>query len=669
VRLLSDFRGSVLGRRVLDVGTLFVLSALVGIIAGLGAAAFHYLLQLSSHLFMDSLAGYRPPGPLGEAPLFHATARPFSRWVLLALPALGGLLSGVIVYWLAPEAEGHGTDAAIDAYHRRNGAIRTRVPFVKTIASAITMGTGGSAGREGPIAQIGAGLGSSLAVWLGLSVRQRRILMAAGLGAGIGAIFRAPLAGALFSAEVLYGEMDLEYEVIAPGILSSIVAYSTFGLIFGWQPLFKTPSFVFDNPLQLGLYLVLALVVALGGRIYAQVFYGVRDMFRGLRLPNWTKPAIGGVVVGLIGLIVPDALSTGFGAVQGAFRGEQAAALLFLIAGAKILTTAFTVGSGGSGGVFGPAVVIGGSLGGAVGQLFHRVAPALVPEPGAFAMVGMAGFFAAAAHVPISTVIMVSELTGNYQLLVPSMFVCMLGFLLVRQHSIYEKQLPSRADSPGHQREMMHTVLTRLRVDDVLALRKGRTVPPVGEATPLPVVLDTLAESGVSCLPVTSAAGELVGIITLEAAKYALGRAASLGQIVIAKDVALPPVTIRRGESVYAALRAMSKTGRDELLVVGKDGEPRATAVLTTGDLHAIYDELLDEVETSEPAATGLRAAIGRWRQRHAEAEAGANGYASGEEDANGTATDEAEDASEPPSAPLPEQGPDSRGRPGRGRG
>lgn len=602
----------VLRRRVLDVGTLFLLCALVGVIAGLGAAAFHYLLQLAKHLFMDGLAGYRPAGPLGEAPIFPETARPLSRWILLVLPAAGGLVSGIIVHLLAPEAEGHGTDAAIEAYHHRDGYIRTRVPFVKTIASAITMGTGGSAGREGPIAQIGAGLGSALARWLGLSVRQRRILMAAGLGAGIGAIFRAPLAGALFAAEVLYREMDLEYEVIGPAILSSIIAFSTFGSIFGWSPLFQTPDFRFQSPLELGPYLLLALVAALGGRLYPQVFYGVRDLFRGLKVPRWLTPALGGLVVGGIGLFVPDALSTGFGVVQKAFLGRETAGVLFAVALAKMLTTAFTVGSGGSGGVFGPAVVIGGSLGGAVGIVFHDLWPTLVPHPGAFAMVGMAGFFASAAHVPISTVIMVSELTGNYRLLVPSMFVCLLGFLLVRQHTIYEKQLPARASSPAHQRSILRAMLERTRVADVLALRPSPPPEPVREDAPLAAVLDRFARSGHECLPVVNAGGTLVGAIPFQSVRHVLGSRAALAPLVVAKDLASAPVTVGPEQSLYEALREMGSHDQSDLLVVEeRDSERRVVGVLAGSDVNAIYDSQLADIGTEE-RRTGLHGLLAR---------------------------------------------------------
>ncbi len=602
-------------RHFVDFGTLLILCAAVGVIAGLGAAGFHYLLAFTKHLCLDGLAGYRPSGPGGESLLFAESARPLSRWILFFLPALGGLVSGIIVFTLAPEAEGHGTDAAIDAYHFHDGKIRARVPFVKTIASAITMGTGGLAGREGPIAQIGAGLGSNIAGWLGLSVRQRRTLMVAGMGAGIGAIFRAPLAGALFAAEVLYRDMDLEPEVVAPAILSSIVAYSTFGSIFGWQALFVTPSFRFRTPMELGPYLVLGLVVALGGRAYPQVFYGTRGWFRKLGIPNWAKPALGGLLVGAVGLFVPDALSTGFGVVQQAFQGQGTVLTLLAVAAAKMLTTSLTVASGGSGGVFGPAVVIGGALGGAVGLVFHGWQPVLVPDPGAFAMVGMAGFFAAAAHVPISTVIMVSEMTGNYNLLVPSMFVCMMGVLLVRRHTIYEKQLPARSSSPAQQRQIIRTLLERTKVKDILALRPSEPPIPVSERTQLPGVLERFASGGETCLPVVGQDGALVGVISFHSVQQALSSRAALANLIVARDLATPAVTVTLDQSLYSALGKMSHSDGQDLLVLDEeDPNQKVVAILTSGDINAIYDEQLLNPPKPEPTA-GLPViqALKRW--------------------------------------------------------
>jgi CIC family chloride channel protein len=284
---------------------------LIGLVAGCGAILFHFMTQAGVRFFLDGLAGYRPPAPAGEQHLFTPSAVAFNRWVLLFLPSLGGLLSGWLVYRFAPEAEGHGTDAAIDAYHRKGGMIRGRVPVVKTIASTLTLTTGGSGGREGPIAQIGAGFGSFLARRLRLSERERRIMLAAGVAAGVGSIFRAPLAGALFAAEVLYRDPDLEPEVIIPAGIASVVAYCVFCLVFGWGALFQSPDFVFRDPLELGPYLALALALSAMGWLYVTAFYGVVNAFQAWNFPRMLKPAVGGLATGLIGFFLPQTLAFG----------------------------------------------------------------------------------------------------------------------------------------------------------------------------------------------------------------------------------------------------------------------------------------------------------------------------------------------------------------------
>ena len=595
-----------------QIGRLFAICALVGVVAGLGAAGFYTLLELAKRYLLDGIAGYRPAGAAGEALLFPHSTQEFSRWLLFLLPAAGGLVSGLLVFYFAPEAEGHGTDAAIDAYHHKEGKIRARVPLIKSVASALTIGSGGSAGSEGLISQIGAGFGSLLADLLKLSVRDRRILLAAGMGAGIGAIFRTPLAGALFAAEVLYREMELEFEVIAPSILSSVVAYSVFALFFGWEPLFSTPDFTFRDPRELAPYFVLAVVVALGARIFVHVFYGFRDAFARLKIPKALKPALGGLLVGTLGLYLPEALVTSYGVVQDAFLGNATVGMLVVFAAAKMLATTFTVSSGGSGGVFGPAVVLGGALGGAVGLLLHGWVPELVSAPGSFAMVGMAGFFAAAANTPITAVIMVSEMTGNYQLLVPTMWVCMIAFLLVRDCTLYEKQIERRADSPTHLREMLRSVLERVHVVDALLLRPPSPLTPIPESTHLHEVLERFSDTTLPCLPVVNAQGRLVGTINLEAVQQTLG-ATRLDSIVVAKDLAVPALTVDKNNTLFAALRAMAEENRKELLVV--DGNGKVVDVFTQADVNAVYERhIIDSVpEGDQPFA---RSVFQRWFDR-----------------------------------------------------
>ena len=572
------------------LGRILLLCGLVGIVAGLGAIGFVWILDFTKHYALGVVAGYYPPGPGGEEPLFAETATQLRRWVLFIIPAVGGLLSGLIVYTFAPEAEGHGTDAAITAYHFKRGEVRARVPLIKAISSAITLGTGGSGGREGPIAQIGAGFGSVLGKVLNLSAYERRILMALGMAAGIGAIFHAPLAGALFAAEVLYREMDMEYELIVPAIISSVIAYAIFATRFGWSPLFETPEFVFQNPAQLFPYFILALVVAGCGAVFIQIFYGVRDLFLKIPVPNFIKPAIGGLIVGVIGYSLPDALGTGYGVVQGAFAGRFEASILIAIALGKMLTTSFSIATGGSGGVFGPSVVIGGALGGAVGLLMQQIFPDMGIHAGAFVVVGMAGFFAAAANTPISTVIMVSEMTGNYHLLVPSMWVCIIAYLLVRRSTIYEKQLPTRMDAPSHVGEMMGGVLRRLTVADALGNGGRRPVIKVSESMTLRNLLDKFATSRQACFPVVDESDELIGVVDGKDLRRTISEAGFVDQLIIAKELVVNPPSLTPQEDLYSAVHKMVTSQYDELVVVDERDRQKVIGILSRSDLVAAYD-------------------------------------------------------------------------------
>src|SRR6056297_2156542 len=434
--------------KVIHAGRWMFFFIMIGIIAGLGSVCFHYLCQVGSHFFMDLIAGYRPPAPAGEHHLLPPSQTPFNRYILLFLPAFGGILSGWLVYTFAPEAEGHGTDAAIKAYHQKGGYMRGRIPIIKTIASAITLTTGGSGGREGPIAQIGAGFGSFLATRLNLSERDRRIMLAAGIGAGVGSIFRAPLAGALFASEVLYRKPEFESEVIIPAGISSVVAYCLFCIVFGWGSLFDSPDVMFKNPLELGPYAVLSMALVVLSFVYVKTFYGTVRLFHSFQIPNHIKPAIGGLLTGIIGFFLPQALAFGYGFAQQALSNQLPVLILLSIAIGKIFTTSFSIGSGGSGGVFGPSVVIGGAMGGVVGQLFHQFMPGVVVEPASFVIVGMAGFFTSVSNTPISTIIFVSEMTNSYHLLLPSLLVCSVCYLLSQKFTIYENQVKSRVDSP-----------------------------------------------------------------------------------------------------------------------------------------------------------------------------------------------------------------------------
>jgi len=567
---------------------------LIGIIAGLGSIVFYYLCQLGAHYFMDLAAGYRPPSPGGEHHLLAPTSTPFNRLILLFLPAMGGLLSGWLVYTYAPEAEGHGTDAAIDAYHRKGGFMRGRVPIIKTIASALTLTTGGSGGREGPIAQIGAGFGSFLATTLKLSDRERRIMMAAGIGAGVGSIFRAPLAGALFAAEVLYRDPEFESEVIIPAGISSVVAYCLFCLVFGWGSLFESPDFIFRNPLELGPYLVLSFVLVVTGVLYIKSFYGIIGVFKHIKIPNHVKPAIGGLFTGIIGYFLPQTLAFGYGFAQKALYNELTIPFLLLLAIGKIFTTSFSIGSGGSGGVFGPSIVIGGAMGGVVGKVFHQIMPSVVTEPGAFVVVGMAGFFTAVSNTPISTIIFVSEMTDSYQLLLPSLLVCSVSYLAAQKWTIYNRQVKSKIDSPAHAGDFFVDILQAIRVKDLMHLVKKVEVIP-REMT-FRDFRKFFSETKQHYFPVVDKVERLVGIFSSTDIRSVLF-SRGIGQLVLMNDVATFDIIITTPyEDLNTVLQKFTIKNIDSLPVVRDDDHGILIGMLNRREVISFYNEQVQKM-------------------------------------------------------------------------
>jgi CIC family chloride channel protein len=516
---------------------LLILAALVGIVSGAGALAFFYATNAVDHLMLHNVGHYQPPvtgAAVSATAPYIDSLHMSSRWYLYLLPMIGGLFSGWLVYTYAPEAEGHGTDGAIEAFHQRGGSIRGRVPIIKSIASIVTIGSGGSAGREGPIAQIGAGFGSFVATRLGLSISDRRILLLAGMAGGIGATFRSPLGGALFAVEVLYRDPEFEHEGLIPCIISSIIAYSLFGAVTGWEPLLETPHFRFEHPSELIIFLALGVACALLGVLYVKVFYGMRDAFKRLAIPNWLKPALGGLLLGLLAMAVPQVLSSGYGWVQSALYGNMALWVMLVIAFAKILATSLTISSGGSGGVFAPSLVIGAMLGGAFGATAQLLFPTITQDPQAYVLVGMAGFFAGVANAPIATLIMVSELTGNYGLLAPLMLVCVVAMIAMRRNSIYEKQVTGRIDSPAHYGDFVIDVLEGITVAELES--KGRKAILIPDSMTLPAVLQAISSAKSAYFPVVNANQKMVGIFSLNDIRRILNEEIPPG-LVVAGDI------------------------------------------------------------------------------------------------------------------------------------
>ncbi len=572
---------------VVDVGYLrkwLVVAILIGIVAGVGSILFYMAIKGVTWLMLGQGAGLFPPLPAGEG---QTIVSPITRrWMIPVICTIGGLLSGLLVFKFAPEAEGHGTDAAINSFHNKDGIIRRRVPLIKLIASAITIGSGGSAGREGPVALIGAGFGSTIADIFKLNSRDRRIALAVGLGAGIGSIFKAPLGGALISAEILY-QRDFEFEALLPSFIASIVGYSVYSSWQGWTPIFSiNTQFAFRRPEELIGYAVLGIACGLLGILYGRTFYRVRDLFKGLKVPNYAKPAIGGLVVGIIGVFLPQILGTGYGWLQLAINGNSAAlplGIMVAVIFGKIVATSLSVGSGGSGGVFAPGLVIGGMVGATIWSLLHNFTSIVPSDPATFVVLGMMTLFGGVAKAPLAIMIMVSEMTGNYSLLVPSMVSVVIAYFLTGGSYIYENQVKTRAESPAHRAEYNVPLLDRIRVKDAMAT-DALTVPPGTSVADLATLMKARQ---VDAAPVLDS-GRLVGIVT-------------------ARDMAhLPedkwPRTLTReimstymilgyaGETLYEALSRMTRNNISHLPIVDQRHPNRLIGFLAIHDIASTYD-------------------------------------------------------------------------------
>jgi CIC family chloride channel protein len=598
-RLARAPRGLLDSWRELDLQTLGRVlwhAFLVGVAAGLFAAAFYSALEWSQWLLFDELANLQLSRSAGEVALLPEAAPGPTRWWLVPLlPAAGGLLTGLLLTYVCRQAAGPGGDAYIASFHYQGGRIPWRVPVVKALATLFTIGTGGSAGREGPTMQIAAGMASALARRLKLTARERRVLVVAGAAAATGAIFQIPLGGAIFAVEILYRN-DFEVDALIPAILASVTGYSVFTTVHGQGHLLATAAHYPFEPHALPLYAVAAVGLALFGLIWVKTRHAVRDrVLTRVKVPPWALPAVGGLVVGLMALGVPDVLGTGYGLAQGAILhadwipdGNRGWFLLLGLALAKIVATSTTLGSGGSGGEFGPSLVIGGLVGGAFGLIFDLVVPSWAPDPGAFALVGMGAMLGGVAHAPVSSLILVCELAGSYDLLVPLMLAEGITFVLLRRVHLYRRQVTSRLHSPAHRHEG-RDILESILVKEVFT--PGARLDRVARAAPLDEVLYRMSESSAPTLVVVDEAERPVGLISLRGLQGALGEE-GLDGLAMAADVMMRLVKITPQDHLHTAMRAFLDTGSTALPVCEED---QVAGVLTQEDVTRAYEREVAE--------------------------------------------------------------------------
>jgi chloride channel protein, CIC family len=503
-----------------------VLGTIVGIIAGLGAVVFYEALRLATYFFLQGLAGYKVPLPASEGG--RAASSYFARpWAIPLTACVGALAGAILVFKVAPEAEGHGTDAAIAAVHHNPRGVRMRTVFVKIVASALTIGSGGSGGREGPTGQISAGFGSFLARFLDLSPSDARITVASGIGSGIGSIFGAPLGGAVLATEILYRD-DFEVEALLPSFIASIVGYAVWGSFEGFGPLFGyVGNYQLTSAVPLVWFGVIGIIGGLVGLLYAKSFYGMADFFNRLPIARWVRPAIGGLIVGCIALAIPEVLGTGYGWIQAGLGNQLLHIPLWIVLVlpfARIATTGLSIGSGGSGGIFGPGMVIGAFVGAAVWRLLEPVVPSLGHDPAPYVIVGMVACFGSISRAPLAVMLMVAEMTGTLSLTVPAMLAVGLATLIVRRNddTIYRSQLRSRAESPAHR------ILTGLPLLELVTASQAMSPARCVLAEPAEPfsLLRQMEHDEVNAAPLVDALGHYVGVVTLVALQGGAGETA-----------------------------------------------------------------------------------------------------------------------------------------------
>ena len=591
-----------LKRRFLSLGLMRWLG--LGVAAGVGsgilACLFYLGLEHLSVLLQVRLAGLSLPHPAGES-LVQAVPGAYRPWLIPVFTTAVGLVTGLLVTRCIPEAmEGatDGTDAMIKAFHKNAGVIRPLVPLIKGATAIATIASGGSAGQEGPISQLGAGLGSFLAQMLHMTARQRRILLLAGAAGGLGAIFRAPLGGAITAVEVLYSE-DFEAEALLPAVVSAVVAHTIFSFFFGGEAILDTPSYVFENPMELPYYLALAVVVSLGARFFIRTYFFFKfQVFGRLKARfGYTLPmVVGGLCMGLIGMRYPQFLGGGYGWLELSINGQLGLGFLAGLFFGKVLATSLTVGSGLSGGMFAPALFLGGAAGGVVGQVGHMLSPGVVTQPGGYTLVGMATFFAGVAHAPIGPLIMVSEITQGYGLLAPLMLCSAVALVLCDGVHLYENQVENKFASPAHVADATNNILEAVPVSSVFTPGRATILE---ENVTLKALAHIISATSELVFPVKNAAGRLTGILALQDVRCVVFEEC-LHELVLVKELMRPAVVVHPDMSLYDALMLFVETDLSQLPVVDAERPDTVLGMLGRQHVFTAYSATLRDLKQED---------------------------------------------------------------------
>jgi CIC family chloride channel protein len=548
---------------------MFALALIVGITTGAGVWLFKQMIEIANRLFF---------GVLGSA------LSPLGSWTVLLVPTIGGLVVGILMYLFVGEERHHGVAGVMEAVALAGGRLRYKRIPIKTVAASISIGAGASVGPEDPSVQIGANLGSFFGQMLRQSDDRTRTLVAAGAAGAISAAFNAPIAGIFFALELIIGELG-------GGLFGSITLAAVISAVFtqavsGAEPAFHVPVYIFNSPLELPLYLVLGVLAGIIAAIYIRAIYQAHDAFHELKAPRWVKPAIAGVMVGVVGIFLPQIFGVGYSTIEQILNGQVTSlGLLIALLIAKLILTPVSIGGGFPGGVFAPSLFLGATLGAAFGTIVHLITPGYPIVPAAFALVGMAAVLAGAVHAPLTAIILLFEMTNDYHIILPLMFAVVVSLLVSQrlQHdSVYELGLARKGVRLQRGRDV--EVLDTLTVSEVMQTETNTLL----ESDPLAVASEVFARTHHHGLPVVNASGELVGILTVQD----IERVQSEGpaQPTIGAACTRELLTAFPDETIGAALRRMSTRDVGRLPVVARDNRRNLLGVLRRTDLVRAYD-------------------------------------------------------------------------------
>lgn len=563
--------------RTNEYAVMIFMAVIVGILGGYGAVGFRLLIRLFQTIFFGSDKGN-----------FLELLLSLPWYMKLIPPIIGGSLVGPIVYFFAREAKGHGVPEVMEAVTLRGGILRKRVVLIKALASAICIGSGGSVGREGPIVQIGSAIGSTFGQILGVSAERMRTLVGCGAAAGIAATFNAPIAGAMFALEIVLGEFGIA--TFSPIVVSSVMATVVSRIYLGDYPAFIVPHYTLVSIWEIFPYMVLGIIAGVIGAVFTITLYKTEDLFDSIKIPDYAKASIGGLMIGVIGVFFPHVFGVGYDATGLALLERLTWYMVLSLIFMKILATSITIGSGGSGGIFAPSLFIGSMTGGAFGYLVHLMFPSVTATSGAYSLVGMGAVVAGATHGPFSAILILFEMTGDYKIILPLMLSCIISSIIamhIKDGSIYTLKLIRRGVNIQSGKEV--NIMKSLLVKDIMAT-KVETIP---EDMSLRKLLNFTLSSKHSCFPVVDRDGLLTGIITFQDFKEILFEE-SLKDLIVAKDLLVSNViTITQDENLDDALKKMGFRGIRQIPVVDKNNPRKVIGILARADIFAAYNKAL----------------------------------------------------------------------------